>query len=312
MVVTKIHRVIEFKQSKWMQKYIDFNSEQRKLATNEHEKNFFKLMNNSVFGKTMENLRKHQDVQLVPDGRRFRRLVSKPNFKSFKIFTEDLVGVHMTRTEVKLLKPTYVGFSILEMSKTLMFSFHYDNIVSKYGSRAKLLMTDTDSLVYHIETADVYKDMLDDIDAYDTSDYPANHMLFDNRNKKVVGKFKDETCGRPIKEFVGLRPKMYSLLEADNRATIKAKGIAKRAAKAKLKHEAYRSTLFDETSSTIDMQQIRSFKHDIYSIEVTKTCLSPYDDKRYVLNDKISTLAYGHYKIQQLPSVNDQHQDINK
>ena len=128
MVVTKIHRIISFTQSRWLKPYIDFNTEQRQKASNDFEKDFFKLMNNSVFGKTMENMRKHMDVKLVPDGRKFTKLTSKPNFKSFKIFSNDLVAVHMAKTEIKLIKPTYVGMSILDLSKTFMFAFHYDKI----------------------------------------------------------------------------------------------------------------------------------------------------------------------------------------
>ena len=106
---------------------------------------------------------------------RFKRLSSKPNFKSFKIFSEELVAINLAKTEVRLIKPTYVGMSILDLSKTFMFAFHYDKMVSKYGERVKLLMTDTDSLVYHIATSDVYADMMADADAYDMSEYPPNH-----------------------------------------------------------------------------------------------------------------------------------------
>jgi hypothetical protein len=186
MKVTKIHRVISFTQSAWLKPYIDFNTEQRKRATNEFEKDFYKLMNNSVFGKTMENIRKHQDVKLVVDGRKFRRLSSKPNFNSFKILSSDLVAVNMKKIEVKLVKPTYVGMVILDLSKTVMYDFHYNNIVKKYGDRARLLMTDTDSLIYHITTDDVYADMATDLDAYDTSEYPPEHPLFSIKNKKVI------------------------------------------------------------------------------------------------------------------------------
>ena len=297
MKITKIHRIISFTQSRWLKKYIDFNTEQRKNAKNEFEKNFFKLMNNSVFGKTMENIRKHQRVELVPDGHRFKRLACKPNFKSFKIFSSDLVAVHMTKTVIKLTKPTYVGLSILDLSKSFMFAFHYENIVKKYGERSKLLMTDTDSLVYFIETADVYKDMLDDLDSYDTSDYPKTHFAYSEKNKKVLGKMKDEYNGCPVKEFVGLRPKMYSIMDANNDEKRTAKGISRRSTASLLRHQTYYNALYSETSSTVTMQQIRSIGHTLYSMSLTKTGLSPYDDKRYVLSDKISTLAFGHYKI---------------
>jgi hypothetical protein len=191
--------------------------------------------------------------------------------------------------------------TILDISKTIMYSFHYDNIIKKYANRARLLMTDTDSLIYHITTADVYTDMMMDIDAYDTSEYPQDHPLFNTKNKKVLGKMKDEYKGRLIKEFVGLRPKMYSILDVDNAEKKTAKGISYRTT-AKLRHAEYLSALKEEKQSTVTMQQIRSYNHEIYSIQLTKTGLSPYDDKRYVLDDKVSTLAYGHYAIDYLSS----------
>ena len=171
MVVAKIHR-ISFTQSKRLKPYIDFNKEQRQKSANDFKKDFFKLINNLVFGKTMENMRKFMDVKLVPNGRKFTTVTSKPNFKSCKIFSNDLMAIHMAKTEIKLIKPAYVGVSILDLSKTFMFAFHYDKIKQRYGDKAKLLMTDTDSLVYYIETEDIYEDMLQEQDAYDTSEYP--------------------------------------------------------------------------------------------------------------------------------------------
>jgi hypothetical protein len=296
MKVVKIHRVLKFKQSKWMKPYVEFNIEKRKQATNDFEKDFFKLMNNAVFGKTMENIRKHKDVKLVDTVKKFNKLVARPNFKSFKIFSEDLTAVHMTRIEICLDKPTYVGMSILDISKLFMFKFHYGHIKKLYGNRAALLMTDTDSLIYDIQTDDVYEDMRRHLDLYDTSDYPRDHPAYSDKNKKALGKMKDETKGNPIKEFVGLRPKMYSILEKDDvNAKKTAKGISKSARK-RLRHRQYYDALFNEESNTVEMAQIRSHLHEIRTVKIKKTGLSPYDDKRYVLNDKITTLAHGHYE----------------
>ena len=157
-------------------------------------------------------------------------------------------------------------------------------------------MTDTDSLIYHIETKDVYADVLADLDAYNTSDYPSSHPAFSTRNKKVLGKMKDEYSGRPIAEFVGLRPKMYSILEADGQEKKKAKGISKRTT-SRMMHSSYREALFGETSSTASMQRITSKNQRVYTVCLEKIGLSPYDDKRYVLEDKVGTLAYGHHRI---------------
>ena len=301
--VTKVHRVIEFTQSRWLKPYIDFNTKRRKDAKSEFEKDFFKLMNNSVFGKTMENVRNHQDVKLVHNPKQFKKLTAKLNFKSFKIFTEDLTAVHMAKQDILLNKPTYVGMAILDISKTFMYKFHYNHIKSTYGSRAALLMIDTDSLVYSIETDDLYDDMCHNLELYDTSEYlndhlaySTNHLAYSTINKKVLGKMKDEMKGYPIKEFVGLRPKMYSVLKGDGTEKKIAKGINKSVTR-KMRHEQYFQALFDEQRSTAHMTCIRSYKHDVMTVNIKKVGLSPYDDKRYVFDDKVTTLAHGHCSI---------------
>ena len=211
--ITKVDRVFEFNQSPWMKEYIDFNTQKRTNAKNAFEKDFFKLMNNSVFGKTMENLRKRVNVRLVTDEKKLLKLTSKPTYVSSKIFNENLVAVHKIKETLVLNRPAYVGMCILDLSKTLMYDFHYNYIKQKYGSKAKLLFTDTDSLTYEIETEDVYRDFWNDKDKLDNSDYPENSPFYDNTNKKVIGKFKDEAAGIPITEFVGLRSKMYSYMK---------------------------------------------------------------------------------------------------
>ena len=208
--VKKVHRVLKFDQSPWLKQYIDFNTEKRKHAKNPFEKDFFKLMNNSVFGKTIENLRKRVNVKLVTKYKKLDKLTSTPTYVSSKIFNENLVAVHKIKEALTLSRPAYVGTCILDLSKTLMYDFHYNYIEEKYGDRAKLLFTDTDSLTYEIEAEDVYKDFWNDKDIFDNSDYPENSPYYCNSNKKVIGKFKDEACGVPITEFVGLKSNMYS------------------------------------------------------------------------------------------------------
>ena len=203
--LTKVHRVLEFNQSAWLKQYIDFNTQKRTNAKNAFEKDFFKLMNNSVFGKTMENTRKRVDVRLVTDGKKLLKLTAKPTFVSSKIFNENLVAVHKIKETLTLNRPAYIGMCILDLSKTLMYDFHYNYIKQKYDSKAKLLFTDTDSLTYEIEAKDVYSDFWNDKAKFDNSDYPESSPYFDKTNKKVIGKFKDEAAGVPICEFVGLR-----------------------------------------------------------------------------------------------------------
>ena len=222
----KIHRALEFSQSNWLEKYISFNTKMRSQAKNSFEKDFFKLMNNSVFGKTMENLRKRCNIKLVTDPQEMERLASRPTYISHKIFHENLVAVNSKLVKIRLDKPSYVGMSILELSKTLMYDFHYNHIQKKYPE-ARLLFTDTDSLTYHIKTEDVYRDFLADWELFDNSDYPQNSKFYFSENKKVIGKFKDETAGVPIKDFLGLKSKMYSIFLDNDKNSKKAKGVKK-------------------------------------------------------------------------------------
>ena len=158
--ITKVHRALEFNQSPWLKQYIDFNTQKRTKAKNGFEKDFFKLMNNSVYGKTMENLRKRVDVRLITDDKKLLKITSKPTYVSSKIFNENLVAVHKIKETLTLNRPAYLGMCILDLSKTLMYDFHYNYIKKKYEDKSKLLFTDTDSLTYEIEAEDVYQDFL--------------------------------------------------------------------------------------------------------------------------------------------------------
>jgi hypothetical protein len=176
MKITEIHRGPSFDESAWLRKYIDLNTSLRTAATNDFERDFFKLMNNCVFGKTMEDVEQHLDVKLVTDSATLNKLVAKPNFDRNVIFSENLVATRVKKTRVLYNKPIYLRMSILELSETLMNKFHYDYIKPKYGDKVRLLMTDTDSLVYEIQTDDFYADTKDDIEArFDTSEYSKDH-----------------------------------------------------------------------------------------------------------------------------------------
>ena len=184
MKLKKVHRALQSKEKAWLKKYIDFNTEKRKYAKNSFEKDFFKLMNNIVFGKTMENIRKRCNIHLETDPDHFLHQTAKPTFQSCKIFNENLVAVKMIKDRVKLDKPIYVGMCILDLSKTLMYDFHYNYIKPKYGDEAILGFTDTDSLLYCIKTEDIYEDLYRDKDPFDNSDYPKSSKFFFDENKK--------------------------------------------------------------------------------------------------------------------------------
>jgi hypothetical protein len=236
MKLTKIHRAVTFKQSPWLKNYIDFNTKKRSVARNTFEKNFFKLMNNSIYGKTMENLRKRVDVKLVSSKDDLLKLTASPCFQSHRIMNEDLIAVKRMKEVLTLNKPCYVGMSILDLSKTLMYDFHYNTIKKEYGDRSKLLFTDTDSLMYEIKTDDVYEDFRGMGDCWDNSDYPKDSPYYSTHNKKVIGKFKDEAEGVPVIEFVGLRSKMYSYVKENGGGGMTAKGVKKYVIRNKLTH----------------------------------------------------------------------------
>ena len=224
----KVHKVVEFDQEAWLKEYIDFNTELRKNALNDFEKDFFKLMNNAVFGKTMENVRKHRDIKLVRTDHRRNKLVSEPNYHTMKLIDDNLAIIEMSKVKVKMNKPVYLGLSIFDISKITMYKFWYDCVKSKYGSMAKLCYMDTDSFVINIKTKDFYKDIAKDAkERFDNSNGIFDRPLPIGVNKKVVGLMKDELGGGIITEFAALRPKAYSYKTDDLTVLKKAKGTKK-------------------------------------------------------------------------------------
>ncbi|KAK3723060.1 hypothetical protein QZH41_008526 [Actinostola sp. cb2023] len=290
MEITKIHRGITFNESDWLQKYINLNTELRTAAKNDFEKDFFKLMNNSVFGKTMENIRNRQDIKLVTTEKQAAKLISQPNYYRRTIFSEHLCAIHMIKTELVFNKPVYLGMAILDLSKALMYDFHYNYFKKKFRNTSALLFTDTDSLMYEVETEDFYKDIKDDIDSrFDTSAYPKDHPIGTWANKKVIGMMKDETAAEgEITEFVGLRSKLYAH-KIEDKEEKKCKGIKKSVVKKDLEFDDYKNCLFSGVKVMRKMNVIRSYKHQLFSETVNKVALSREDDKRNILADQIHT-----------------------
>ena len=198
------HGLKNYNEKAWLKPYIDMNTELRKLARNDFEKDLFKLMNNSVFGKTMENIRKHRDIKLVTTDKKRSKLVSEPNYHTINLISENLSIIEMKKT---MNKPIYLGLSILEISKILMYEFWYDYMKPKHNDNVRLCYMDTDSFVMHIKTNDFYKDISDDVDnRFDTSNYEVKRPLPIGKNKKIIGLMKDELGGEIITEFTALRP----------------------------------------------------------------------------------------------------------
>ena len=272
------------------------NTEFRKKAKNDFEKNFYKLMNNSVFGKTMENLHNRVDIKIVRSNERdkIRKLVASPLYSRHVIFTNDLVGINMRKSRLLLNKPVYTGMTILDNSRILMNDFFYNHLKKQYGESCELLYTDTDSLLLEIKTEDVYKDIKANENHYNTSDYPKEHPLHSNAKKKVLGKMKDECAGTPISEIVCLRSKMYSILKADEKNIKKEKGVKKSVVKKQIKHEQYKETLFGTQQLWHGMKILRNEGHEIYGMHVNKISLSPFDSKRWIADDGVNTKAFGY------------------
>ena len=211
MKLKKVHRGIQYFQFEWMKPYIEKNTKLRIESKNSFEKDFFKLMNNAIFGKTIENIRKRQNIKIIDNVKKAKKLSSQPNFKRSTIFDENLIAIHLQETEIYFNKPIYVGQAILDTSKTLMFDFHYNYIQPKYEKKAELLFTDTDSLMYEIETEDFYKDIKKrkrkSKKMFDTSDIPPEHSskIKTGINKKVIGMFKNDAAGKKITNVKELR-----------------------------------------------------------------------------------------------------------
>ena len=164
LILKKVHRVIQINQEAWLKPRIDMNTELRKQAKNYFEKDSFKLKNNSVFSRTFTNVRKQRDIKLVTTDKKRNQLLLGPNYHTTKWFAENLLAIEMKKTKVKMNKPVYLGFSILEISKTLIYEFWYDYMQQKYGDNVKLCYMDTDIFIMHIKTEDFYKDIVDDVE----------------------------------------------------------------------------------------------------------------------------------------------------
>ena len=297
MILTKVHRILRFKQSAWLRPYIELNTNLRKNASSKFEENLFKLMNNSFFGKTCEDVRKYRDVKIAMTEKRVRKLVARPTVKQWKIYEENLAAFQLKRSTVELNKPRYIGMCILDISKIVMYDFHYNYIMEKFPG-TKLLFTDTDSFCYWIPTEKNIYEEIRGSDWFDFSNYPKDHPNYDNSNNKIPGKFKDEMGGQPIVECVGLRSKMYSF-ETENGGKKTLKGISKVVKDKDIRHLDYRESLFSAKQMSHKQTRIMQEEHELYTVETKKTSLSPLNDKKWITRDgdTFTTFSFGHYMI---------------
>ena len=244
----------------------------------------------------MENIRKHRNIKLVNDEEEYLKNVMKPNFKSGTLLGPDLMGCEMGKVRVVMNEPVYLGQAILDLSKMIMYEFHYDYMIPKYGDRLKLCCRDTDSLIYSIKTEDFYKDIADNVEnRFDTSGYPndGSGPLPVQKNKKVIGLMKDEPGGEIMKEFISLRPKMYGY-RVGNSEPKKCKGIEKCVVKRTISFDDYKRCLFGGEQCHQSQLLLRSCKHEVKTLEVNKLPLSREDDKRISI-DGVASCAIRHH-----------------
>ncbi|MDF1853354.1 MAG: endonuclease domain-containing protein [Verrucomicrobiales bacterium] len=331
MTVSKIHRVISYTQRDFLRPYVIKNTEFRKNASNEFEKDYYKLALNVIFGKSIENVRGYSDFKLMTTQKMVQN-ASKDLYMKFpiKIYHDSLVGADFHKKQVSLNKPIFIGSSIMEISKLWMYKFYYEYVSPRYNedkqgkitNRVKLLMTDTDSMCLQIKTnSDLYKDMTDERgelwfdrsnlgeQLYDKNGEPIKRSEYrekafkfhSNERKKELGMFKDETSGVPIADFVGLRSKMYSLLTIENHHKATAKGVDKKKQKA-FTHLNYYQTLqgVKNPSNFITTIRISAEKHQVYTRKQTKVGLANFDDKSYICYDGVHTLRHGHKDIEKI------------
>ena len=322
MILNKVHSVFTFRQETWLKKYIEFNTQKRKETENDFEKDLFKLINNSLFGKTMESVRGRVKYEIINDDYKFLKVFSKPNVISHGRINDDTVYAQLREEVVELNKPITTGFSILDLSKLLMFDFYYNVLKPRFGNNVKLLYSDTDSFYLQFTGYDDIYKALEPLSEYlDCSDNK-KHPLYEQtkHNMKVVGKFSDDTLGKPIYECANIRSKMYSNKYAEMEAEYmkkhfeekkpkndesiiinvkeiaeamsensntckKLKGIPKHIVQT-IRHDDFVKCVKNEehNSKFCKFSTFRSNNHEINTVEINKVGLNGFDDKRYIID----------------------------
>ena len=316
MQLGQVYNVLSFAQKPVFQRYVELNSKRRAASTNAFDVNLYKCMNNSNYGKTLERADNRTIIKLVNTLKKYFAGVSKTTFKSSKIINPNLVSLELKHVLMKVEKPMYLGFVILELAKYYMYQFHYKVMKNHFGERIKLLYTDTDSLVYEIDSEDVYQEFHSSpelMKAFDFSNYPKDHLLFSDERKKIPGYFKDETASLPIEKFIGLRSKMYCIKHAPDAheesepCEIRmAKGVKRPVVQNDLRFKHYEECLFEGKKFEHDFHTIKSSRHKVVTSHQSKVSLSSFDDKRW-LSDCVHSLPYGHYHLATIATPPPQH-----
>ena len=294
MIVDKVHEMISFRQSKWLEKYINFNTQKRNHAVKDFEKDFYKLLNNAFYGKTMKNVRNRLRIKFIKkdDYREIIKQQSKLSFNGIHKSYESCDSYTFKQNEVFMDKPIYLGFTVLKLSELLMYETYYEKLQPYFGGEnIQLHYMDTDSFILSVNTKDVVKGLKNLEVIFDFSNLDKNHDLFSNKNKKVLGIFKIETPEKIwIDEFVCLRSKMYAFKCGDDSKN-KLKGVSKSRLK-NIKFEEYKICLDgEENENECSNYILKSNSHEMYMQEIIKTTLSIFDEKRNYL-DNIKSIPW--------------------
>ena len=298
----KPQKILQFNQSPFLKKYITTHQNIRRETDSPLTKAFCKNQNNVVFGKSCENVKDYKDIYLTTNKDRAQKYVNSPRLKTWKIYPPYLSAFQLEKQHIELNKPRVVGMSILEISKTFLFSYFYDYILPKFPD-TKVILTDTDSFCLAIPTEqNFYEVTKNDKHVFDFSNLPDGHPCFDDSQKMISGLMKDEMGGELLLEVVALRPKMYSMLTLSNSKNIKrAKGVLKPIVEKKIAHDDYKHSLFQKEILHHSGLKISQKEHQLYTTMIKKRSLCPYNDKMFISkgsNGEFYCYSFGHYKLQ--------------
>ena len=297
LTVKRLHRVLQFDESCWLGNCISKNTALRKHAKTDFNKNFFNLLSNACFGKTMANLRNCRKTKFLSTELEAKTSTLKPTSLDFQIIHDSLVSVNFTQSSFFWNKPTPVAAAILDLSKNVLYKFHYIEMKPTFGDSLEVVYKNTDSLLYRIETDDLYSDLESCNHLFDLSDYPQNHKLFDSTNRRVPLTMKDELNGQIMLEATCLRSKLYSI-KSESGIKQSAKGVQK-CVKKSPHHDLFNDILSSRGNIRNNVTQIQSQQHQLLVTQINKIVMSAFDNKRFILEDGIQSFAYGHNSLEQ-------------
>lgn len=301
LVLKKVHRVLKFNQSSWMKSYIKLNTTHRLSTSNEFEKNVFKLLNDAVYGKTMENIRKQRDVKMITkwEGKNgAKSYVTSPFFKSSKIFSQACVAIELYKSVYRLNNPISIGMAIQEIFQSHMYEFHYGHMKQTFGDDAQLMYTDADSFIYNIHNCDIYESMKQYSQKFDTCDFSEKTPCDIVRaNSRVPGLMKDTNNGSVMTEFIGLRSKTYGIRVKGRNPIKKAKEIKGHNLRKDINCNEFLNCLTSNCIISKRQNTIISKLQNFHTQKQTNIALSPFDAKRYAIPNSTLTLPWGHYSI---------------